>query len=885
MKYRELLVCCLAAAAQLAGCVHPGEMDVGLIGQYRRAMAARGPQPRLGEAGLDSLRPAPQEDGPELQLDEIVAREVETARTCDFGDVVGASQQVRVRKVAKTRRFALDRRTGQRDEKTGVAARRVEIDKTCTFQVIDKGGQVLRVPARMSVRTVVFERDAETGKLARAAESEALYTYDVERAKTSSTLLQRIPLTKTVKTTRFWRDPSSGQPVPGLITEATQTFDAGKVIEREVRRVRVPATTVLKTTELRYDPKTQRRTPRTRVDKSVDLVPLTDIGEPPEDTKSAKTSDVTEDRIGRQTLEQSLVEGRRTLALVSLDEAIMRALANNLDIRVVSYDPAISREQMIQAAAVFDWVLYSGSQGSPGLNYAKDEKKPSGGLLGDITRLRQWSLGVRNHTETGADWSLEWSMTRTWDASRVQSLLRTRYEPTLLLQVSQPLLRDAWPEFNRAQLRIARLNAEITDAAFRDRVEEILTEATATYWQLWQTRRRVAIQLAKLKRSRETFRRVQARVGLDATRVNIKQAEAQVRIDEANLIRERKGIRDVQDLLARLLADPQINVLSDEEVVPTTPCVMQRVQINPTEQMLTALRHNPVLEQARLAIAAQRINVRVAENQTLPRLDIVASSRLHGLARTIQQANDKLLTGDYASYGIGLVLEYPIGNRQRLANLRERRYELTKTIVSMQNAADQLAAAVKERIREINTSYQEMRALRTAVEASEVEFQALEDTERIRGQLTPEFLRTKLDAQERLAVAQRAEVQAIVNYNTALAELARATGTVLELHRVEIALPEVVGEPPRPVRRSLPATAAPRTTEPAPDPGEARPALAAPGPAPAKPAVQPVVQPPADPSSVPTPRKRPPGAPLKWPEPPAPPAKPGPAPTGAPKGT
>ena len=44
--------------------------------------------------------------------------------------------------------------------------------------------------------------------------------------------------------------------------------------------------------------------------------------------------------------------GRKTINL-SLDQAVMRALVNNLDIRVVSYDPAISRQQIIEAAAEF----------------------------------------------------------------------------------------------------------------------------------------------------------------------------------------------------------------------------------------------------------------------------------------------------------------------------------------------------------------------------------------------------------------------------------------------------------------------------------------------------------------------------------------------------
>ena len=78
------------------------------------------------------------------------------------------------------------------------------------------------------------------------------------------------------------------------------------------------------------------------------------------------------------------------------------------------------------------------------------------------------------------------------------------------------------------------------------------------------------------------------------------------------------------------------------------------------------------------------------------------------------------------------------------------------------------------------------------MEASAVHLKALEDTERIRGRLTPEWFQLKLRTQEDLAFSARGEIQALVDYNNALAQLSRNTGTVLELQRVKVALPSVV---------------------------------------------------------------------------------------------
>ncbi len=557
-----------------------------------------------------------------------------------------------------------------------------------------------------------------------------------------------------------------------------ETTEAYRLLEELEGRKRIEIRRKIRTTTFVRDPVTGELAPKVAVEE--DKPRVTVLDELPEDLR-----EVLVRRAGRDTDTRSLVLDSRHLVHLSLVEAIQRALVNNLDIRVVSYDPAIAREDMVRAAAAFDFVLFGST------TYGKEDKIRASSSTAEEVNLRTWSAGVRQHTVTGADWQLEWALTRTHDASTFNSLT-TRYEPVVTLQVTQPLLRNAWPEFNLAQLRVARINTEISEADFRAKLEELVAQVIGAYWGLVQARRDYVIQEELLDVTRETYERVRKRDIIDATKATIKQVEASGRIRQAALIRARKIIRDVQDNLARLIADPQVNTLSNIEVVPSTDLLGERVHVSATEQLLTALNHNPLLEQARLAIAASEINVDVAENQLLPQLDFIYSAEMQGMHRHFGTGRDKMWTGDHLGYTIGLQMEYPIGNRDRRANLRQRRYERTKSVVSMQNTADQIAVAVSERVRQISTTYEEALAQRAAVEAALVQLQALEDTERIRARLTPEFLRVKLQAQETLANAQRAELQALVDYNNAMAELARTTGTILDRHRVSVELPRAL---------------------------------------------------------------------------------------------
>ena len=89
------------------------------------------------------------------------------------------------------------------------------------------------------------------------------------------------------------------------------------------------------------------------------------------------------------------------------------------------------------------------------------------------------------------------------------------------------------------------------------------------------------------------------------------------------------------------------------------------------------------------------------------------------------------------------------------------------------------------------TDFQEIEVQELAVEAARIHLSTLEDVETIRPSLTPEFLLVKLQAQNDLALAQRAHAAAIANYNVAIVRLAQAAGTVLQLHQMEQALSAV----------------------------------------------------------------------------------------------
>jgi len=476
--------------------------------------------------------------------------------------------------------------------------------------------------------------------------------------------------------------------------------------------------------------------------------------------------------------------GRKIIEL-TIEQAIVRSLANSPEIRVVSFDPSIAKQDITKAAAEFDITAFGR------MNFEQDDNPVSSIYQPGQSDVRLLESGIKQKGITGSEWSLGYALTRSWDDLARGTLPSTRYEPILAFQIRQPLLRDAWQQTNLAGVNIARLNHDIAVLGFRQKAEDVSTEVISAYWRLLQARRDFEILQKLLQRTLDTLKKVLGRKEIDATDVQIKQMEASAKAREAVLLQASKRVIDAQDALVRLMADPQVSMLDEVEIVPDTIPSMMAEEFEQSDILGLAMNKNPIMQQARVAITIADINIRVAENQEMPRLDLIASSRIQGLDRSQGQAQDSFNSGDYASYAVGLSLEYPLGNRQREAELIRRRFERRKAISTLQNLADQVAIQAKERIRMVETNRAEIEIQEEAAQAAGIHLQAVEDSEPIRERLTPEFLLVKLQAQGALADAQLAQIKAVADFNISLAQLAQTTGTVLELRQVSTALPFV----------------------------------------------------------------------------------------------
>jgi outer membrane protein TolC len=469
---------------------------------------------------------------------------------------------------------------------------------------------------------------------------------------------------------------------------------------------------------------------------------------------------------------------------LSLQDAIARALKNNLDIKVDAFNPGIRENQIIEAEAAFDPVVFGQSQWAN-----TDEPLISSGF---VLNGQSWEnqVGIRRLLPTGATVQAAADVTYRDiynGFGNVAPGLKHSYTANLNLQVTQPLFRGFGADVNLANVYLAQRDRSIALATFKRTVITNVANVEEAYHNLVLARSSVEIQQQLLTASEQTAARVRAREGIDADAIAVSQSVAAVEARRATLIRAFAQLRSQSDRLKNLLNDPELNIRENLLINPTDRPTAEPIVFSTADAITTALQQRTELTEARLQVERADIIVQVSKNDLLPKVDLTASVQTNGLDNSLDQAFTSQFNpfGNFLDFRAGFRVEFPLGNRQGEAEHNRRKLERQQAIMSLVKAAQTVVLDVKLQLRDMLSSYQEIQARERARVAAARELQAITQKELIVA-LTPEFLQLKLDSQSRLAQAEQDLIQSMVNYNLAIMRLEQAKGTLLEFDRISL---------------------------------------------------------------------------------------------------
>ncbi|MCW5753815.1 MAG: TolC family protein [Phycisphaeraceae bacterium] len=481
---------------------------------------------------------------------------------------------------------------------------------------------------------------------------------------------------------------------------------------------------------------------------------------------------------------------------ITLEDAIRLAVQNNLQVQFARLAPAVNEAQVQQAEAAFDWV-FSASLEAERTRRPTADRGTSPLFLQERTRKEDsitFNSGFRRQLVTGGQFSVQHRFRYSeLEESGFFSKPNPSHDMDTSLQFDLPLLRGFGSDVTLAEVRLAK-NAEREAIALLKRdVIRIALETEREYWRLLQAHRDVLILKSLLDRGVEVFGQVRARSGLDADPAQVASASARVEERRANLISAQNLLRRSSDRLKVLINDPHLPVSGQVLLLPLNDAPDAPIVYSIADAIASAIEHRPEIDQAILSIDDATVRRLVADNRRLPQLDLRLQTRINALDRRLGGAYEESVDAQFIDFLAGLFFEQPIGNRSAEALFRQRSLEREQAVLSFKNTVQQVTLEVKNALDNAVTSYQLIEQRKIARLAAAETLRVLLTQKRTTGGFTIERLEVELNRQEGLANAERAEVQAMVDYNVSIAELHSAMGLLLERNRIRFVVPDNPG--------------------------------------------------------------------------------------------
>lgn len=473
---------------------------------------------------------------------------------------------------------------------------------------------------------------------------------------------------------------------------------------------------------------------------------------------------------------------------MSLADAVLKALQNNLDIHIGRQTKESRLADIIIEQAKFDpTVSLNGQYNRQVAPLNRPLLGFTGANLQDITKFDQntstVTADITQNLPTGANYDLNYSPQRSSVSGPNTFLFNPAWTGGLALTVTQPLLKNFGTDINRTFITIAQNNATVEQHVFLDRVLTVIASVEQTFWEMVFANENLKVARAALKAAEELLasNRAKAKAGVMSI-VDVLQAEAAVASRVEQILVAEKSIRDQEDQLRRLLNPVEEELRQDLRLIPTDPPITSLEPISLQETIDIAMERRPEILQAGKNVETSDLNVKFAKNQLLPTLSVQGTMGLSGLGSDYGDAAKRNFGGDFYNYGAGLVLSYPIGNRSAYSTYNKRQLESRNAQSSLQSVRQQVIVGVREAVRRVHTDFKRIETTRSARIMAEKQLQAEQERLKV-GLSTTRFV---LDFQRDLATAQGNELRATVDYNKSLSNLARNKATTLDRYNLHL---------------------------------------------------------------------------------------------------
>jgi outer membrane protein TolC len=419
------------------------------------------------------------------------------------------------------------------------------------------------------------------------------------------------------------------------------------------------------------------------------------------------------------------------------------------------------------------------------------------------TNSQTYDVSYSQGFTTGTNFSLSFNNSVT-NQNILTNVLNPSTSSTLDFTITQNLLQGFGIAVNNRNIRVAKNNMKISDLQFQQQLITTISGVLNIYWDLVAFDENVRVAQQALKAAQQLYEdnKKQVAIGTLAP-IEVTRAEAEVATDQQNLLVAETNVLQQETILKNSLskngvASPSI---SEVRIVPLEHiAIPAKESLPPLPEMVDeAMKNRPELQQNKINIDSQKINMVGTRNGLRPTLQAFAELTNNGLTgqpniNPITGGPDPYFVGGYGngiaqifrrnfpSYSAGISLNIPLRNRAAQADYVTDQLSLRQSQLQLQKAENSIRVDVRNAVIGIE---QARAGNEAAVKARILQQQTL-DAEQKKYALGASTVFQVIQDQRDLATAQGNEVQAEATYVHAKIALEVALGRTLDVNHVSI---------------------------------------------------------------------------------------------------
>ena len=482
---------------------------------------------------------------------------------------------------------------------------------------------------------------------------------------------------------------------------------------------------------------------------------------------------------------------------VTLEQCIQLALENNLSLRITNYQPRLAALNLRGAYGAYDPRFSLG--GTDSFRESKGRQNPLEFTIpSSETDSFRHNIGLNGVTPFGTRYSMGLNSSETTGTDS-RDFPFGSYGTGFSASITQPLLRGAWIDGTRMNIKLQKQQVENSSLTVIRQITQTVSNVELAYYALIASRENVKVAEETLALTEKNFsnQKRRAEVGTLA-KSQLPQLEAELYSQKASLLSVQNNYADSVNTLKRLLTDD----FGDAQAAELLPVG----ELNPVQTVFSlndswdkALNQRPEILQSQISLENADIRLRYNKNQLYPQLDLRATYGLSGSDSAVVKFRDKttpfvesgasfnnafrdVRRGDYPNYSIGLQFSIPIPNRSARASYETAQEQKEQAVLQHKELEQSIMVEIDRLIRDAEYRFEQITVSRQARLSSELALQ--NETKRYNEGAIENY--QVLQAQRDLTNRRYSEINAKVQYLTALSRLAQAEGSTLENNNINV---------------------------------------------------------------------------------------------------